>query len=74
MSVERVTAYLSSFPADHPLREPAKVLLNQLSDGLWDLAEVPWLLSEMLDQATRGVLGGTRAEFSGVLSMNASRR
>jgi hypothetical protein len=63
MSVERVTAYLSSFAADDAMRQPAKVLLNQLSDGLWDLAEVPWLLSEMLDQASRGVLGGTRADI-----------
>ena len=63
MSVERVTGYLSSFPPDHPVHGPAKLLLKRLTDGLWDLAEVPWLMSEMLDQASRGVVGGTRAEI-----------
>lgn len=57
MSVERVTHYLKSLPTTAGNR----ILLSRLSDGLWDLAEVPWLLSEMLDQAERGVLGKTRA-------------
>ena len=44
-------------------RKIGSVLLDRLSEGLWDLAEVPWLLREMLDQAERGVLGRTRAEI-----------
>ncbi|HYI95406.1 MAG TPA: CHAT domain-containing protein, partial [Bryobacteraceae bacterium] len=62
MSVERVTTYLREFRATPQGSVPGKVLLERL-DGVWDLAEVPWLLSEMIDQADRGVLGNTRAEI-----------
>lgn len=61
MSVERVTTYLQAFPSSKQGHYPGRILHDRLSQGLWDLAEVPWLLSEMIDQADRGVLGNTRA-------------
>jgi hypothetical protein len=63
MSVERVTTYLRTFPPEGSERNIGTLLLQRLSEGLWDLAEVPWLLREMLDQSDRGVLGRTRAEI-----------
>ncbi len=62
MSVERVTTYLKDFAATPQGSLPGKILLDRLA-GVWDLAEVPWLLSEMIDQADRGVLGNTRAKI-----------
>jgi hypothetical protein len=62
MAAECVRRYLRSLPED--AGDFAKILLNTLEDnGLFDLAEVPWLLSEMLDQARRGVLDHTRAQI-----------
>jgi hypothetical protein len=63
MSVERVSTYLRSLPSEDRPRQLGSRLLERLSEGLWDLAEVPWLLREMLDQADRGVLGNTRADI-----------
>lgn len=64
MSVERVTTYLRTLSTSNPETPGPAHLLDRLSEGgLWDLAEVPWLLSEMLDQAERGVLGSTRASI-----------
>ena len=51
MSVERVTHIPAEFPSEDRVRQLGSRLLERLSEGLWDLAEVPWLLREMLDQA-----------------------
>ncbi len=61
MRAERVRTFLSSDPG--PL---GRRVLQIVADGaLYDLAEVPWLLGEMLGQARRGVLRGCRAEIIG---------
>ncbi len=59
MRAERVRQFLKqgSTQADKTVLQ----LLEQ--SALYDLAEVPWLLNEMLEQARRGVLKQSRAEI-----------
>ena len=62
MRAERVREFLSAASPDSA-EQRLKVLLEE--NALYDLAEVPWLLNEMLEQARRGILEASRAEIIG---------
>jgi hypothetical protein len=62
MRPERVRKSLASPDASIAEQKVLEVLDRC---ALYDLAEVPWLLNEMLEQARRGVLKGSRADIIG---------
>jgi hypothetical protein len=62
MRAERVREFLQSEVAGEAERKVLAVLEEY---ALFDLAEVPWLLNEMLGQARRGTLKQSRADIIG---------
>ena len=60
MRLERVRTYLDIEEIQPAGEELCRALMKS---RIFDLAEVPWLLNEMLSQAERGVLGSNRASI-----------
>lgn len=64
MSAERVGEYLRKIPDNDKTGGAGPRLFESLQkNGLFDLAEVPWLLSEMLNQEYRGVGEKSRSDI-----------